>query len=95
MMDIDTVSAEHTEPEYRAPRVKLTEPASVDRVKDRTVLHNLGYDAGFRAAADDYLTGNMQLGVFTGRKELAELEDHYAIGFEMGYLRKLAEILAY
>jgi glutathione peroxidase-family protein len=52
-----------------------------------------GYIAGFQSAADDYVNGKATTQVFEKLREARDITDFYALGFELGYMRKLAEIL--
>lgn len=70
------------------------EPAGVPKPAQDHLFH-AGYQAGYAAATDDYLAEKVNLELFAPLKDLAELEDLYALGFEMGYFRKLAEILVF
>lgn len=58
----------------------------------RAVLYNEGYEAGFNSAADDYVNGKVTLEIFEKFRTDRDITDFFAIGFEMGYFRKLAEI---
>lgn len=60
--------------------------------QSRSALFNEGISAGFNAAADDYSTDRINLDLFSRDKTQEDMTDHYALGFELGYLRKLAEI---
>jgi len=86
------------------PQPVLSEAEKKARAKELEVVHTKasqsreslfaeGYDSGYSAAADDYSTGKVRLEVFgeSGR-DITEILDHYAMGFEVGYLRKMAEI---
>lgn len=52
-----------------------------------------GFHAGFESAASDFTNGTANVEHFEGLREQRNAADFYAIGFELGYLRKLAEIL--
>lgn len=58
----------------------------------RETLYNEGFEAGYNAAVDDYVAEKLDLDLFERKKTSEDLTDIYVIGFEMGYLRKLAEI---
>jgi hypothetical protein len=60
-------------------------------VRRANLMHE-GFHAGYEAAADDYVNGLATTDVFEGLREDREISDFYAIGFELGYTRKLAEI---
>lgn len=59
----------------------------------RADLMREGFHAGHEAAASDYVNGTANVECFEGMREERDITDFYAMGFELGYLRKLAEIL--
>jgi hypothetical protein len=58
----------------------------------RSSLMHEGFHAGFEAAASDYVNGKVNVEVFEKLRTERDLTDFYALGFELGYFRKLAEI---
>ena len=59
----------------------------------RANLMREGFHAGFEAAASDFTNGTATVEHFEDLRAEREITDFYAIGFELGYLRKLAELL--
>lgn len=51
-----------------------------------------GFDAGFTAAAEDFANDEVDLEAL---EEKRDITDFFAVGFEVGYLRKLAEVLVF
>lgn len=82
-----------TEAEMQVTADQLNRLDQVERSSvNRATLYNEGYEAGFKAAADDYCNEKVGLEVFDKLRDERDITDFYAIGFEMGYFRKLAEI---
>lgn len=52
---------------------------------------NTGIEDGRNAAARDYVGKRVDLKTFDNR----DFKDHYGLGYELGYLTKLAEIAVY
>ena len=59
----------------------------------RSNLMREGFHAGFSAAADDFVNGRATVEHFEKLREHRDISDFYALGFELGYYRKLAELL--
>lgn len=59
----------------------------------RQSLFHEGFHAGYSAAVDDYLNGKATVEHFEGIREHRDITDFYSMGFELGYFRKLSEIL--
>ena len=77
--------------EIQAARKKAFEAMDTGAAS-RHVLFNEGYQAGFNAAVDDYSSDKIDLDLFSDVKTHEDLQDAYVLGFEFGYLKKLAEI---
>ena len=88
---IPEVAVEKSEMPVTPEEWKALDKDEVSSTK-RSVLYNEGYEAGFKSAADDYVNGKVSLEFFEKLREARDITDFYAIGFEMGYFRKLAEI---
>ena len=60
----------------------------------REAKFNAGFRAGFDAAVEDYLAGRVDLLRFKTEWTSQDVSalDWYELGFEMGYIRKLAEM---
>ncbi len=59
----------------------------------RSNLMRDGFHAGYEAAASDYAHGTATVEHFEALREERDVTDFYAIGFELGFMRKLAELL--
>lgn len=68
-------------------------PADVysEKYEKVTDLHKIGELDGKKAALSDFLTNKIDLNIFT--EENRDYKDPYQLSFELGYLRKLAELL--
>jgi hypothetical protein len=51
-----------------------------------------GFHAGYESAAEDFVNGKASVEHFETLRTARDLTDFYALGFELGYFRKLAEI---
>jgi hypothetical protein len=78
--------------EEKAARRKEFETLDHRASESKEALFNDGVQAGTNAAADDFLAGKVNLDLFSRGKILEDLDDGYSLGFELGYMRKLAEI---
>lgn len=68
------------------------EKAENTTVKKAAVMRE-GFHAGFEAAASDFVNGTATVEHFETIRSVRDVTDAYAMGFELGYFRKLAEIL--
>jgi hypothetical protein len=72
-------------------KLDLRESTSIRKVN---LMHS-GFHAGVAAAANDYVNDKVNLAVFETLRTERDVTDFYAIGFELGYFRKLAEVLVF
>lgn len=70
-------------------RLEREEGKSIRKIN----LMREGFCAGYEAAASDYANGTATVEHFEAMRQERDLNDAYALGFELGYFRKLAEIL--
>lgn len=69
--------------------------AVAEKSVSKSALFNQGFNSGFAAAADDYLSEKIKLEIFTTVKTQEDVCDMYELGFDAGYMRKLAELLVF
>lgn len=77
--------------EQKVKLLKLAVEPKAPRVSNKARPYHEGIADGRLAAVRDYTRGTIDLETFENR----DFGDKYGIGFELGYLTKLAEILAY
>lgn len=75
-----------------APSDDFSKP-EIECVTRKQSRMRAGYIAGFDAAASDYVNGTATCEHFEELRAQRDIADFYAMGFELGYMRKLAEIL--
>lgn len=75
-----------------APSDDFSKPEPECSVRKQNQMR-AGYIAGFESAASDYVNGKATCEHFEELRAERDITDFYVIGFELGYLRKLAEVL--
>lgn len=75
-----------------APSDDFTKPEPECSIRKQSQMR-AGYIAGFESAATDYVNKTATVEHFEELRANRDITDFYAIGFELGYMRKLAELL--
>lgn len=67
------------------------------KLEDASKKFTTGFDEGYAAAAEDYIHEQVNIDTFEAESFFGQrnMQDHFSIGYELGYKTKLSELLIY